>query len=171
MRNFLLSLRGALAVSLALATAAPVMAAPAFAPNVPSASSELIQVQQTRKKRRAERREARQERRQERRAERREARQERRAERRERRFERRGERAYLNGRRGYREHRSGYRRYNGFWFPAAAFTIVIETRPAVRAYSNSHVSWCYDRWRSYRASDNTYQPYNGPRRACVSPYS
>jgi len=35
---------------------------------------------------------------------------------------------------------------------------------------NAHVAWCYDRWRSYRASDNTYQPYNGPRRECRSPY-
>ena len=35
---------------------------------------------------------------------------------------------------------------------------------------NAHVAWCYDRWRSYRAADNTYQPYNGPRRECRSPY-
>ncbi len=35
--------------------------------------------------------------------------------------------------------------------------------------SNSHTSWCYSRYRSYRASDNTYQPYGGPRRQCVSP--
>ncbi len=33
-----------------------------------------------------------------------------------------------------------------------------------------HVSWCYARYRSYRAYDNTYQPYYGPRRVCVSPY-
>jgi hypothetical protein len=33
----------------------------------------------------------------------------------------------------------------------------------------SHSSWCAARYRSYRASDNTYQPYNGPRRQCVSP--
>ena len=34
----------------------------------------------------------------------------------------------------------------------------------------SHASWCYARYRSYRAYDNTYQPYNGPRRQCSSPY-
>ena len=34
----------------------------------------------------------------------------------------------------------------------------------------AHVAYCYDRWRSYRASDNTYQPFNGPRRECRSPY-
>lgn len=33
-----------------------------------------------------------------------------------------------------------------------------------------HVQWCYNRYRSYRSSDNTFQPNNGPRRQCVSPY-
>lgn len=41
--------------------------------------------------------------------------------------------------------------------------------PRVRA-TRAHVNWCYDRYRSYRASDNTFQPYNGPRRQCRSPY-
>lgn len=41
---------------------------------------------------------------------------------------------------------------------------------APRALSVSHVRWCHDRYRSYRQSDNTFQPYNGPRKACVSPY-
>ena len=36
--------------------------------------------------------------------------------------------------------------------------------------SQNHVNWCVNRWRSYRASDNSYQPYNGPRRICNSPY-
>ncbi|TIU38734.1 MAG: BA14K family protein, partial [Mesorhizobium sp.] len=31
--------------------------------------------------------------------------------------------------------------------------------------------WCYDRYRSYRAWDNSYQPYGGPRQQCLSPYS
>jgi BA14K-like protein len=35
---------------------------------------------------------------------------------------------------------------------------------------NAHTGWCYARYRSYRAYDNTFQPYYGPRRACVSPY-
>jgi hypothetical protein len=33
----------------------------------------------------------------------------------------------------------------------------------------SHVDYCYSRYRSYRASDNTYQPNYGPRRQCVGP--
>jgi hypothetical protein len=35
---------------------------------------------------------------------------------------------------------------------------------------NSHINWCYSRYRSYRSSDNTFQPYNGPRQQCYSPY-
>jgi hypothetical protein len=35
---------------------------------------------------------------------------------------------------------------------------------------NGHVRWCYARYRSYRAYDDTFQPYHGPRQACVSPY-
>ncbi len=44
---------------------------------------------------------------------------------------------------------------------------------APRRYVNSgnaHVNWCYSRYRSYRAYDDTFQPNYGPRRQCVSPY-
>lgn len=47
-------------------------------------------------------------------------------------------------------------------------------RAAPRHYhraGNAHVRWCYDRYRSYRAWDNSFQPYHGPRRQCFSPYS
>ncbi|CZT33278.1 BA14K family protein [Rhizobium sp. 9140] len=33
--------------------------------------------------------------------------------------------------------------------------------------TDDHVRQCQERYSSYRASDNTYQPYSGPRRACV----
>ncbi|MBD9372713.1 BA14K family protein [Rhizobium sp. ARZ01] len=36
--------------------------------------------------------------------------------------------------------------------------------------ATGHSSWCYARYRSYRAYDNTFQPYYGPRRQCISPY-
>lgn len=44
--------------------------------------------------------------------------------------------------------------------------------PPARRYvgASSHTEWCYNRYRSYRAYDNTFQPYNGPRRQCYSPY-
>ena len=41
-------------------------------------------------------------------------------------------------------------------------------RAPVRA--SSHAEWCYARYRSYRAYDNTFQPYYGPRRECISPF-
>ncbi|MBZ9693753.1 MULTISPECIES: BA14K family protein [unclassified Mesorhizobium] len=84
---------------------------------------------------------------------------------------------YWNGHRGYREYRPGYRRHGDYWFPLAAFatgaliTGAIVNNENNRVYEgNSHVQWCYDHYRSYRASDNTFQPNNGPRRECRSPY-
>lgn len=87
-------------------------------------------------------------------------------------FENRGNRDYYNGYRGYSEKRRGYRQYNGVWFPAAAFitgAIIggsVNNQP--RAIASDHIAWCTDRYRSYRASDNSFQPSNGPRRQCVS---
>jgi BA14K-like protein len=46
-----------------------------------------------------------------------------------------------------------------------------QPRRVYRSGGSAHVQWCYNRYRSYRAWDNTYQPYNGPRRQCWSPYS
>ncbi len=44
-------------------------------------------------------------------------------------------------------------------------------RPAPRYRGgNPHVRWCFNRYRSYRAYDNTFQPNYGPRRQCYSPY-
>ncbi|MCV0409108.1 MAG: BA14K family protein [Rhizobiaceae bacterium] len=34
----------------------------------------------------------------------------------------------------------------------------------------AHLDWCHDRYRSYRESDNSYRPYSGGTRPCVSPY-
>jgi len=146
MRRISAGLFTAVAFSFALGSTAPVMAAPAVSPQAPAISSDVIQIQ-SRRHRGDDRRD---------------------------RFERRGNHAYYNGRRGYRERRPGYRQYQGFWFPPAAFALgaIIggaANQPAARL-SNAHIRWCQNRWRSYRASDNSYQPFNGPRRACVSPY-
>ena len=40
-----------------------------------------------------------------------------------------------------------------------------------RGYSRAHYNWCAARYRSYDARTNTYQPYEGPRRQCRSPYN
>jgi len=108
----------------------------------------------------------------ERRAERRwDRRNDRRWDRRERRFERNG---YYNGHRGYRDRRAGYRYHNGYWYPLAAFAAgaIIGgavSRPSVSS-SSAHVRWCSERYRTYRASDNTYVPRAGVRAVCNSPY-
>jgi len=90
-------------------------------------------------------------------------------------------RSFYNGHRGYRQARPGWRRYNGWWFPPSAFiagaivggAIASQPAPVYRAprAGSAHVRWCYDRYRSYRAYDNTFQPYDGPRQQCYSPYS
>ena len=79
---------------------------------------------------------------------------------------------YWNGHRGYREYRRGYKRHGDLWFPLAAFATgaiisgaIANDRPPVYR-GNSHVEYCYNRYKSYRASDNTFQPYNGPRQQC-----
>ena len=91
----------------------------------------------------------------------------------------RGDARYYRGYAGYRFYRPGYRHFGGWWFPAAALTGAliagaIEDAPVYAGpptyAGNAHVDWCYGHYRSYRAPDNSWQPLNGPRRACVSPY-
>lgn len=169
MRRFTSALCATLAFAMTASTVLPATAAPLLVQPVQaqSAAGEVIQVQSGNDIRRFERRQDRRERRFDRRQDRREAR-----------FERRGNYAYYNNHRGYRERRAGYRQYNGYWFPPAAFIAgaiiggalnngTVTARPS----GSAHVQWCYDRYRSYRASDNTFQPYNGPRQQCFSPYS
>jgi hypothetical protein len=37
--------------------------------------------------------------------------------------------------------------------------------------AGSHEEWCFARYRSYQAEDNSYQPFaGGPRRQCQSPF-
>ena len=61
------------------------------------------------------------------------------------------------------------RRYRPYYEPRAYY-VPPAPRRIYRGGGNAHVAWCSQRYRSYRAYDNSYQPYNGPRRECVSPY-
>jgi hypothetical protein len=92
-------------------------------------------------------------------------------------------RGWYGGYRGYPYYREGYRRWNdGYWYPLAAFgagaiiggAIASQPRYVEPAPSNGinprHYEWCANRYRSYRAFDNTFQPNNGPRQQCLSPY-
>ena len=93
-----------------------------------------------------------------------------------------GGRGWHNGHRGSRYHRHGYRRHSdGWWYPMAAFGAgaIIggaiannnnNNRPRDAGINPRHVQWCYARFRSYRSWDNTFQPNQGPRRQCLSPY-
>jgi|GEM_PF-293072 hypothetical protein len=97
---------------------------------------------------------------------------------------------YRGGYRGYRTPRNGYRRddNDGLFYPLAAFALGAillnelnnnqrQGQTASRGWSHiparnisAHDNWCAGKYRSYRTSDKTFQPYNGPRRYCNSPY-
>jgi hypothetical protein len=69
-------------------------------------------------------------------------------------------------------HRPGCRRYNdGLWYSLTAFGAgaVVGGAATQPAYASSHIQWWANRYRTYRASDNTYQPNSGPRAQCVCP--
>jgi hypothetical protein len=86
-------------------------------------------------------------------------------------LERRGDWYYYNGYRGHPRYHPGYHLYEGYWFPSAAFVAgALITGAIIADRGGGHVDWCYDRYRSYRDWDNTFQPYHGPRRQCYSPY-
>lgn len=189
MKKFLSGLMAtALAASLAVASAIPVGAAPMASPSVPSAFQDVQKVQDWRWRRNSNRMNS---------DHMRYSRGEFRGNfNREWRGERwRGDRVrdgrwrdrdwvqgrndrYWRGHRGSRSWRRGYRERDGWWFPLAAFTAgaiigntINEPRRVYRGGGSAHVEWCYNRYRSYRASDNSFQPYNGPRQRCYSPYS
>jgi hypothetical protein len=90
---------------------------------------------------------------------------------------------WYGGHRGYRDYRRGYRRHSdGWWYPLAAFGAgaviggaIANSRqpepPPVRyGVDPRHHDWCAARFRTYRASDNTYVPYVGGLAECRSPY-
>lgn len=81
---------------------------------------------------------------------------------------------YYRGHRGYRYYRRGYREYNGYWFPPAAFIAGAIIGGALasppRSLGSAHVRWCERHYRSYDVRTDTFQPYHGPRRRCISPY-
>ncbi|APG88782.1 DNA segregation ATPase FtsK/SpoIIIE (plasmid) [Sinorhizobium americanum CCGM7] len=49
-------------------------------------------------------------------------------------------------------------------------TMLSEEQPVSATEPTAHVEWCANRYRSYRAGDNSYTSFSGGRRTCVSPY-
>src|SRR5680860_1547996 len=49
--------------------------------------------------------------------------------------------------------------------PAPPQTVIVQG-----GFSQAHYQDCRSRYNSYDWQSNTYQPYNGPRQACYSPY-
>ncbi len=106
--------------------------------------------------------------------------------------DRRDEQRYRHGHRGYKDYRPGYRQDNdGWWFPLAAFAlgaVILNQQSRAQAPRQSytpsygswnhipsgnmsaHDDWCDRQYRSYDRSTKTFQPYNGPRRYCNSPF-
>ena len=86
----------------------------------------------------------------------------------------RNDRHWNDNNRRYYGDRYRYRRYDnnngaaiGGLVTGAIIGGIIASQPRVNSYSGgSHAEYCYNRYRSYRASDNTYQPNYGPRREC-----
>jgi hypothetical protein len=90
-----------------------------------------------------------------------------------------GNRHWRHGNRHWRgdnwRYRHHYRHYrgSGLYFGLGvvpSYNYYVAPRRYYRSSSSAHVRWCYDRYRSYRAWDNSWQPYYGPRRQCRSPY-
>lgn len=61
--------------------------------------------------------------------------------------------------------------YNNSYYNEPIYRPRVYRQRVYRHAGSSHVEWCYNRYRSYRERDNTFQPYHGPRQQCYSPYS
>lgn len=97
----------------------------------------------------------------------------------------------LNGFKGYHNYRRGYRKYkDNWWYPEEAFVMlshpetkhvplkVVSDEKRVFLTSSlekkqpwmikKHIESCQARYRSYNKNDNSYQPFHGPRKQCLS---
>ncbi|MCP4071766.1 MAG: BA14K family protein [Hyphomicrobiales bacterium] len=48
--------------------------------------------------------------------------------------------------------------------------VYVQPAPVYSGLPRAHYNWCYRNYRSYHQPSNTFQPYNGPRRPCHSPW-
>jgi len=77
--------------------------------------------------------------------------------------------------RSYDPASNSYRAYSGQTKTCMSPYAALEATRSETAQAGSDVAvyaavaWCAARYQSYRASDNSYQPYSGRRRTCVPP--
>lgn len=79
--------------------------------------------------------------------------------------------------RSYRAEDNSYRSYSGerrscaspYEQPETHMVSVAPAAVSFEATDSRAAAWCAARYRSYRAADNTYQPYGGERRPCMPP--
>ena len=80
---------------------------------------------------------------------------------------------YLHGYKGYAYHHLGYKQYkDGWWYPKEAFIkskTLISVKKIEKRLSAAHKAYCRHHYRSYDEKTDTYQPYHGKRKICVSP--
>jgi hypothetical protein len=79
---------------------------------------------------------------------------------------------------GHHHHRSGGHRWHGYdgyydnydnsglLFKSFVTGTLFNRTSREASYGDAHTRACADRYRSYDAYDNTYQPSRGPRRQC-----
>ncbi len=85
------------------------------------------------------------------------------------RYRRKGRHYHRHSRRHHRyRHRHKHRRHHHHnpW-PYIIGGIIIGS---IIANADRHHRWCRHRYRSYDQRSNTFKPYHGPRKPCLSPY-
>ncbi len=76
---------------------------------------------------------------------------------------------HYRGSRHHRGHR--YSRSNRNIVPYIIGGVILGSAIAQSSNRGSnHVRWCDRKYRSYDVRSDTFQPYNGPRKRCNSPY-
>lgn len=92
-----------------------------------------------------------------------------------RRYKRRGfkHRGYKHRGYRYRSRRGNAGAFIGGLAAGAIIGGLLSSQPSRAApvyRRDAHVRWCLRRYRSYDVRTDTFQPYNGPRKYCNSPY-
>jgi len=88
---------------------------------------------------------------------------------------------FSRGRGGFSRGRGGFSGFNrgGIYYRGGGYYRSNNVVPYIvggvayqsQAHYSQHVAWCDEKYRSYNVRTDSFQPYNGPRRRCNSPYN